>query len=112
MYKTQRFLEESEWRVYATPILGEANPNAISTRVETVRGVPQLIKAIKLADYSEYGVFGCEPNALLDHIIIGPAPDKERELYWQLFHYLMTNILKIENASDRIVFSDIPYRFQ
>ncbi len=65
------FNEEKEWRVIYFP---QANPSPlITSTVEAVDGVPQIIYKIPLEENPEKDVVGAGIPALVDRIIIGPT---------------------------------------
>jgi hypothetical protein len=99
------FSEELEWRVIASPLL---NPSGrLTSNVEIVRGVPQMVVKLKLENAPDEGLIGLAIPELVNRIIIGPSEFPqvtERALY-----QLMSD-LGVPDAQKKIVVSDIPLR--
>lgn len=99
------FHEEKEWRVIYFP---RANPSkVITSSVETVGGVPQIIHKIPLVDNPIENILGAGIPTLIDRIIIGPtvyaAP------MYTAFVQALTDA-GMTDAGQRVVVSGIPIR--
>lgn len=99
------FHEEKEWRVIYSPDLEPSD--RIGEEIQAVRGVPQKIHTIPLANIPEEGLWGVSIPDLLERIIIGPT--QHPRAMFQAFHKLMAEA-GIENPGERIFISDIPLR--
>jgi len=99
------FHEELEWRVFASPIM---QPSArLSTVVEVVRGVPQMVVKIKLENAPSEGLIGLSLPELLDRIIIGPC--EFPAVIFRAFLQLLKE-MEVPDAKKKIIISDIPLR--
>jgi hypothetical protein len=99
------FMEEREWRVVASPRLHQSP--RLNLNVELVRGVPQMVAKIKLANAPDEGLVGLALPELLDRIIIGPCDFPG--VTYRAFFELLSN-LGFSHPGDRIIVSDIPLR--
>lgn len=99
------FAEEKEWRIVYSPRFGEA-PH-LKEEIESIRGVPQVVKKIPLKNIPDKGVTGIELHEVIERIIIGPS-DYPKVLY-DAFFKLMTDA-GIKDVGKKIVVSDIPLR--
>jgi hypothetical protein len=99
------FREEQEWRIIYTPPLRSSNH--LESEIVSIGNVPQQIYKIPLKNIPDEGLFGVEPNELVDRVIIGPT------LYpsaiQQAFIKLMTGA-GIQDAAEKVIISDIPLR--
>lgn len=66
------FEEEREWRVFYSPVF-EGESEWVSSEIEIIRGVPQLVMKLSLRDDPERGIVGVAPNKLINRVIIGPC---------------------------------------
>ena len=99
------FLEEKEWRLIYLP---RANHSPlITSSIEVVDGVPQIIHKIPLHDNVENDVTGVKIPALLDKIIIGPTMYAAPMV--MAFVQALTEA-GVTDASSRVVVSGIPIR--
>lgn len=99
------FLEEREWRVIYSPSF--LNSPRIRREIEVVRGIPQTVCKIPLADIPEEGLVGLSMPSLVDRIIIGPS--LYPMMLGRAFQELLTNA-GVPDAGNRIFLSDIPLR--
>ncbi|MDQ7969388.1 MAG: DUF2971 domain-containing protein, partial [Oxalicibacterium faecigallinarum] len=67
------FKEEQEWRIIYSPPLSRSP--LVKTKVEVVRGKPQVVQKLMLKNHPESGLYGVSPAELLHKIIIGPCDD-------------------------------------
>lgn len=99
------FAEENEWRVIAAPALYKSAH--IMTSIEWIGRVPRKIAKLKLKDMRAEGLPGLTIPELLDRVIIGPC--KHPNVIADSLCELMISA-DIQDASSRIVISDIPLR--
>lgn len=99
------FREEREWRVVYSPSL--ARSERITSSVESVNGIPQLVCKIPLKDVPEEGLTGLAPMDFIEKVIIGPT--KFPAGIYDAFTVLLGD-MGIPNPTERIVFSNIPLR--
>jgi hypothetical protein len=99
------FREEREWRVIHSPSYEPSD--RLERSIEVVRGTPQFVYKIPLADIPEEDFYGASPPDLIDHIIIGPTdhPEPIREVLISLLQNA-----GVGDAEDRVLISDIPLR--
>lgn len=99
------FREEREWRVIYTPHLGRSP--YINEVTEVVRGVPQIVQKIQLANVPEAGVNGIAPADLIEAVLIGPTqfPMTLTETFFKAFVDL-----GVDDPTPRIRHSNIPLR--
>ncbi len=99
------FHEEKEWRIIYFP---RANPSkVITSSIETVTGVPQIIHKIPLVENPKENVTGVGIPALIDRIIIGPT------MYAAPMYTAFVSALNeagIADAAQRVVVCGIPIR--
>lgn len=99
------FKEEREWRVIASPAI--QNSKYLRQSNEVVRGTPQPVVKISLADDPQGGLIGLELAGILDRVIVGPCdfPLVTRDA-------LADELGKVGaiNPANRIVISEIPLR--
>lgn len=101
------FREEQEWRVYHQPGVYPGEPTTATSSIESVRGVPQRIYKLPLAEPDPKNPIGIEIPDLLDGVIIGPT--EYPEAMWDAF----VEVLKgtgIAEPSRKVVCSGIPLR--
>jgi len=99
------FREEREWKVVAIPdVMGDG---MLEKSIEIIDGVPQQIYKIPLQNSIDEGLSGMELNELIDKIIIGPAA-----FGYSIMDALILELEEagVENASDKIIVSNIPLR--
>ena len=99
------FSEEKEWRIYFRP--AERPDTILTNRVAVIDHVPQEIWSLPLQHDPDNGLHHADVPSLLDRIIIGPTP------YPYVSARAFVETLEracVENASDKVVVSDIPLR--
>lgn len=99
------FQEEAEWRVVHLPLV---YPSTRLELVQTVlRGIPQPIFKIPLANVPEEDFLGAEIPELIDRLIIGPTqyPVAMRTSFIQAL-----TAAGVKDAADRVVCSGVPLR--
>lgn len=99
------FADELEWRVIGSPTMHPSR--RVSSVVEVVRGVPQIVLKIKLENVPEEGLVGLAPPELIDRIIIGPC---EFPFVTHAAFYRLLTDLKVPDPQKKIFRSDIPLR--
>jgi len=99
------FKEELEWRVIASPKMQPSN--RLTSNVEVVRGVPQMVVKIKLENAPDEGLIGMSLPELLNRIIIGPC-EFSLVIYRALKQLLEE--LNVPDPESKIIISDIPLR--
>ncbi|WP_420559380.1 DUF2971 domain-containing protein [Tepidicaulis sp.] len=99
------FHEEKEWRIIHSPTLQKSV--RLKKEIHSIRGVPQKIYKIPLANIPEENLLGVEPDQLLERIIVGPS-DQPYEIREAFIELLEEN--GVTNASDRVTVSTIPLR--
>lgn len=100
------FSEEKEWRVFHSPEI-DGTSKWLSSKIETIRGIPQEIVEISLEDDASVGVVGVAPNTLINRVIIGPCEAPVT------LHYALLVALKeagVEEPERKVWASDIPLR--
>lgn len=99
------FHEEREWRIVYNPKLKAAD--RMKREIVSIRGVPQPIYKIPLADDAESGLLGADIPKLIDRIIIGPSkhPFELRETFVELLARA-----GMPEAHQRVWMSEIPLR--
>jgi len=99
------FSEEKEWRVIYFP---QVNPSPlISSAIEAVDGIPQLIYKIPLEENPDNNVIGVGIPALIDRIIIGPTV-YPAPIYGAFVEALRQ--AEVPDPEKRVAFSGIPIR--
>lgn len=99
------FHEEREWRVVASP---QMHPDRLPKPViEVVRGTPQAVLKIDLANQPEKGLVGLALPDLLNKIIIGPC--EFPVVIYKAFRQLLTEA-GVPEPEKKITISDIPLR--
>lgn len=99
------FSEEKEWRIFFRP--AERPESILTRRVTVIDRVPQEIWALPLRHDPDNGLHRADVPSLLDRIIIGPTP------YPYVSAHAFVETLEragVENASTKVVVSDIPLR--
>lgn len=99
------FAEEREWRVVHRPSYEPSK--RLEPRMEAVKGFPQRLYEIPLEDVPEEDLVGLSPNALVNRILIGPT--EHPVALYHAFVDLLSEV-GVDNASAKVVVSDIPYR--
>jgi hypothetical protein len=100
------FKEEKEWRIIHLPNLSQPN-RLIENKVEVIGGIPQVVYKLPFQDFPEDKVVGMSISSLIDKVIIGPTQ------YPSVLSDAFTIALQtagVEDASNKIVISDIPLR--
>jgi Protein of unknown function (DUF2971) len=99
------FIEESEWRVIASPQMYKSE--YLTSAIEVIRGVPQRVLKLDLKNHPEQGFVGLAIPELIDRIIIGPCqfPEIVRAAFFELLQEA-----GVPDADERIVDSKIPLR--
>lgn len=99
------FVEEREWRVIHSPTFQPSQ--RITSEVQIVRGTPQRIFKIPLANVPEDKFFGATIPELINRIIIGPTeyPNVIKDAFKEELEKC-----GVTNAEKRIFVSDIPLR--
>lgn len=101
------FSEEKEWRLFYRPN-AQKSP-AMTSSIEIIRGIPQKIYKLKLADEPEIGLRKADIPSLLERVIIGPTE------YPYVSYCAFVDVLEaanVENASEKVILSDIPLRLR
>lgn len=99
------FREEREWRVVHQP---KQRPSSrVTPRKAEIRGVPQIVYELPLADIPEASLFGLEPDELIDRIIIGPT--KYPLVMFDYFCAALDNV-GVKEPAKRVFISHIPLR--
>jgi len=103
--KHQGFREEEEWRIIHSPFLFSSA--FVQPIVRSPGGVPQVVYTMKLEDQPGLNMPELNLNDLIYRVIIGPCQHPE-----QVAHAIDTELVAagVQNASQRIVCSDIPLR--
>ncbi|MEI9406922.1 DUF2971 domain-containing protein [Mesorhizobium argentiipisi] len=99
------FHEEREWRVVYNPAFKKSE--RIKSAVEVIRGVPQIVQKIPLADVPEEGLVGITIPELVDRVIIGPT-NFPFEMQEAIVDVLVAN--GVADAPSKVIVSDIPLR--
>lgn len=99
------FAEEKEWRLFYRPT--ERVSLGMTEETVVLSGVPQKIYKLRLADEPENGLHGADVPTLLDRIIVGPT--EFPYVSYQAFAGVLSE-LGVENATEKVVLSDIPLR--
>lgn len=99
------FREEREWRVVFSPQLHDKGK--IKRGVETVRGTPQIVYKLPLVNLPNDGLFGLEPNDLIDRIILSPS-QFPGAMYDAFVEILEKN--GVDDAINKVIVSGIPMR--
>ncbi len=99
------FKEEKEWRLFYRP--NEQESPGMTEEIVVLKGVPQKVFKLRLADDPKIGLHGADIPSFLDRIIIGPTE----------FPYVSRNAfvselkgLGVADAASKVVISDIPLR--
>jgi hypothetical protein len=71
--KHPSFADEREWRVVATPDMYTPHPKVLSSGIEVVRGIPQVVQKINLNGQASELVPGLSIHEMLHHVIVGPC---------------------------------------
>ena len=105
-HKHPAFAEEQEWRVIHRPLTDATA--FITTSVETIRGIPQMVCKIPLRDQAGLNMPWLNLSQLLDRIIIGPC------VYPQQVAWAFSEILRGigVDPTGKIVVAAIPLRQQ
>lgn len=103
--KHPAFKEEREFRIIYTPNILPSD--YILSECVTVRGVPQVVQKIPLADAPEKGLHKADIPNLVERIIIGPT--NYVMPVWKAFVEELRNC-GVDNPEDRVVYSGIPLR--
>lgn len=95
--KHKAFAEEREWRVFCLPV---QSPGVSTEAVQTIKGVPQIVREIGLNEYPELGIDVTIEN-ILKEVIIGPS--KDSDILWDAFNGLcqpknLTRIVPVRTA--------------
>uniref|UniRef100_B0T314 DUF2971 domain-containing protein n=1 Tax=Caulobacter sp. (strain K31) TaxID=366602 RepID=B0T314_CAUSK len=106
-HKHPAFEEEQEWRIIHSP-LTEATA-FISTSIQTVRGIPQMVCEIPLRDQPGLNAPWMNLDRLLDRIIIGPCA-YPLQVAWAFREILRE--LGVPNPDSRVSIASIPLRQQ
>ena len=99
------FSEEREWRVAAIPSMWKSH--VLKRSVEVVRGVPQHVLRLPLANRPEFQITGLEVKELLDRVIIGPC-DNPGTIF-RAFVSLLAEA-GVANPDTKVFISGIPLR--
>lgn len=105
-FKHPAFKEEQEWRIIHRPL---TEPSAfISTSVETIRGIPQMVCKVPLRNHPGLNMPWMDLDKLLHSVIIGPC------VYPQQVCWALSEILREcgINPVGRISIAEIPLRQQ
>src|SRR3972149_1530233 len=99
------FREEREWRVIAVPKIFPSK--VLSTDIETIDGVPQLVLKVPLRDVPDQGLVGVEISAFVDKVIIGPS-----NYPLPMLDAFVATLAKagVPNAASKVTVSNIPLR--
>lgn len=100
------FEEEQEWRLIYLPKLIN-NSSWVERSVESIGGVPQVVYKLPLKNSEKLEIEGLSPSDIISSIIIGPT-----QYPLAMFDAFIDtlNDLGIDDASNKIVLSDIPLR--
>lgn len=105
--KHPAFREEREWRIIHSPM--EDATAFISTKIATVRGIPQMVCEVPLRDQPGLGMPWLNPDKLIDRVIIGPC-NFPHQVAWA-FREILREI-GVSAPDSRVVIADIPLRQQ
>ena len=99
------FREEREWRVIAVPKIFPSQ--VLSSDVETIDGVPQLVFKVPLRDIPDQGLVGVEVPAFVEKVIIGPS-----NFPLPIFDAFVATLERagVSNAASKVIVSNIPLR--
>jgi DUF2971 family protein len=99
------FSEEREWRAVSVPKLYSAK--TLTSSIETISGVPQLVYRFPLRDQPEVGLIGLEIPALVDRVIIGPS-----NFPVPVLNAIVASLAEagVKDAAKKVVVSNIPLR--
>lgn len=103
--KHPAFHEELEWRVIASPSI--INSERLIPSLEVVRGVPQQVLKIRLANAPELGLVGLAIPELIDRVIVGPC--EFPEITATAFRERL-KALAVPDWEERVVVADVPLR--
>lgn len=103
--KHPAFWEEREWRVVASPPI-QSSP-LLQPVLEVIGGIPQQVLKIPLRDHPAKGLFGLEPNDLLDRVLIGPC--EHSSVIFPALLEAMTSA-GVANPASKIFETGIPLR--
>ena len=105
-FKHPAFAEEQEWRVIHRPLTDASA--FITTSIETIRGIPQMVCKIPLWDQPGLDMPCLNLDRLLDRIIIGPCvyPDQVAWAFGEILRGLGID------PQGKIVIAAIPLRQQ
>jgi Protein of unknown function (DUF2971) len=99
------FGEELEWRiVYRPKRLASDN---MKLKMVEVKGIPQCIYELPLADIPEDNLVGLDPKNLIDRIIIGPT--QYPVVQYDYFVKLLADA-GVSNPHEKVILSQIPLR--
>lgn len=101
------FSKEEEWRVWFRPNDLGGGATALTKQVKVVNGLPQEIWTLPLRDDPASGLIQADIGSLLDRIIIGPTAHPL--ISGRAFVTLLESA-GVQNASEKVVVSDIPLR--
>lgn len=101
------FKEEREWRIYFRPSeLGEEDC-ILTKEIAVINGIPQIVWSLPLNHDPENGLFYADIPNLLDRLIVGPT--EHPYVAAQAFQELLMRA-GLEDASSKVIVSDIPLR--
>jgi Protein of unknown function (DUF2971) len=101
--KHSSFEEEQEWRLLYLPTHTSAEKHKLESKIESIGAIPQLIYQFKFQDSDD----SIELNEIIERVIIGPS--QYAAAIREALVIEMTNS-GIENAENKIFFSNIPLR--
>lgn len=103
--KHHGFKEEREWRIVYRP--NERVSKWVVPKLESIKGIPQKIYQLPLTNVSDKGSKSAGMNDLINSVIIGPTEHKVaiKQAFKEALEYV-----GVENAHEKIIFSDIPIR--
>ncbi|WP_417587362.1 DUF2971 domain-containing protein [Pararhodobacter oceanensis] len=99
------FREENEWRLYYRPT--ERQSPMMKKEAVVLNRVPQIVHKLQLTNDPENGLYGADIPSLLERIIVGP--NEYPYVSYGAFVDILTD-LKVEDAHNKVVVSDIPLR--
>lgn len=99
------FLEEKEWRIMHTEVLDDRGN--LELEVECIGGIPQPIYKIPLEDHEASGMKGIAIPDLLERVLIGPT-----QFPIPVWDAIVLELERagVENAQEKVSFSNIPLR--
>jgi len=105
-HKHPAFAEEQEWRVIHRPLTDASA--FITTDIETVRGIPQMVCKVPLRDQAGLNMPWLNLDKLIHRIIIGPCVYPE-QVKWAFCEILRR---KGVDPTEKVVTAEIPLRQQ